>query len=211
MQFTELDLAWLERIGVKHTVQVRADNVIKAVDDDPDTLYVLLSGTARVSLLYPDGRERMVSLVVSKGAFGELVMLSETTLQSSVVVIAHTNCLVGKIAYADVLAAVRRDPDLLRDIMRLTAAKSASLMREFERSTFGSGLSQIAALLFALRGEDGSVDISQDRLAGLAGKSRVTVAHHLHDLEKKGVIRLGRSKIQVLDADQLERLSNKLI
>jgi hypothetical protein len=54
---------------------------------------------------------------------------------------------------------------------------------------------------------NGTVPLSQERLAQIAGKTRVTVASALHRLQEMQVIGLERSRILVIDQQSLHRLT----
>jgi CRP-like cAMP-binding protein len=50
---------------------------------------------------------------------------------------------------------------------------------------------------------EGSVPLPQEALAELAGTSRATVNRVLRDLERRGVVTLGRARIEVEEAERL--------
>jgi CRP-like cAMP-binding protein len=54
-------------------------------------------------------------------------------------------------------------------------------------------------------GEGTSIRLTQETVAELAGATRPTVNQVLRDEERRGTIRLGRGRIDVLDVDQLTR------
>jgi CRP-like cAMP-binding protein len=49
------------------------------------------------------------------------------------------------------------------------------------------------------------VPLTHEELAGLAGSTRATVTTVLGDLQKSGLVELGRGKLRVLDREQLAR------
>jgi CRP-like cAMP-binding protein len=87
--------------------------------------------------------------------------------------------------------------------MRITAEKTSLFLQEIERAVFGTAQTEIATILLALSREESSIALTQERLAQLAGLTRVTVGVQLHELERIGAIRLGRSKITVIRRETL--------
>ena len=54
-------------------------------------------------------------------------------------------------------------------------------------------------------GESAAIRLTQETIAELAGATRPTVNQVLRDEEKRGTIRLGRGRIDIVDLDQLLR------
>ena len=94
----------------------------------------------------------------------------------------------------------------MRQTIRMTAACSATLL------VVGLGGSASAAgrLDPAYGGGDGAVAIplSQAQLADLVGATRPTVNQVLQRLADRNVVRLSRSRIEVLDPAELRRRSS---
>jgi CRP-like cAMP-binding protein len=186
----------------------RRDSVITSSAEPPDdTIFVILQGSVRVSILAPDGKERALVHLPAGSIFGEQASLGRTALAAEVAVLAETDCLIGEVATSDILTALRTKPDLFVQIMRIAAEKTSILFKELERSTFGTAKAQIAALLLSLPQSDGCVAVSQERLAQLIGKTRVTVGEQLHRLQTAGAIVLERSRIRITDAALLLSVS----
>lgn len=205
------DIRWLGQVPIRRRAKVPTDGIIHDVTNPTaHGILVLLSGTARVSLVASDGRERMISFVPTGSIFGEQTTLTKIPITSNLMVFANNECLIGEITHEDILKALAKQPSLLFDILSVIAGKTAELLSEFERTLFGNCQAQLATLLLAFKQPDGYVLISQDRLAHLAGKTRVTVGANLHQLCAMGAIRLERAKICILNEAALIKISGRM-
>jgi len=204
MQQLRIQDGWLDRIPIRRRLSFERDAVIASSRDIPgDTIQIVLKGSVRVSLVTTDGRERILINLTEGGLFGEQASFSHLRLPSDLTVLANVQCTIGHVATADILEALRNEPRLFIDIMRITAEKTSLLLQELERSAFGTAQSQIANILLTLAHPDGSVPLTQERLAQISGKTRVTVGMQLHQLEALGAIRLERSKVVIVDPQTL--------
>jgi CRP-like cAMP-binding protein len=161
----------------------------------------------RLSLLAPDGRERAMLYLGRGMIFGEQAALAQTPLRAGLVAIADKPCLIGYILPKSILAAVKRNPELIFDVMRITSEKTSSFLEDLSRSAFGSAQAQIATLLSALAEGHEHVSVSQDRLAHITGLTRITISTQLHQLESRGAIRLERMKIRIVNPELLLNIS----
>jgi len=199
---------WLARIPLRKRLYFEPDALIASGHESLEgMIHVVLDGTVRLSLMTRSGRERVLIYVGTGGLFGEQGSFGQALPKPDIAVLAETRCVVGQVATHDLIEAVRQEPQVFVEIMRITAEKTCLLLRELERSAFGTAQSQIAEILLALRQRDGSVRLTQERLARVAGKTRVTVGAQLHEFERLGAIRLERSRIVILRPDMLATLS----
>lgn len=200
---------WVARLPILRTEEFLPEALI--LGEGPATyIHVVLHGIVRHSLVAADGRERVVSYLQRGNLFGEQRALAAEPSSSTSFTFADTACVVGYIDPEEFVAQLQREPDLLRELLRLTHQKKRRLLEELDRAVFGSARSQIAALLLLLAREPGDarvIPVSQERLAQLSGRTRVTVATQLHALAAAGAIRLDRSRIVVCDAAILAELA----
>lgn len=184
----------------------RKDALI-ADSDHTDDIIVVLSGVVRVSLCAADGRERVLANLPKGSMVGEQRVLAGVPLEVNLAIFAETPCDIGYLRGGDVLHALAAHPDLLKELLVSMRLKTKLYLDELGRAAFEHTLSQVSALLLTLDPGRGKVDISQERLARLSGKSRRTVAAQLHHLAAVGAIHLGRSTIKIEDRAVLARLA----
>ena len=205
MMFRPPQFDWLSRVPISATRDYPRGAIILEERDGPRTAILLvLRGVVRLSIQWPDGREHVILFLPAGSMFGEQAALG-MPIETSFTATADTDCSIGEMVVADILAAAREDPSIFRDIMRMTSAKTTHFLREFSRSVFGTALMQVASVLSTLSVNSNIVSVSQERLATITGKTRMTVSSQLHFLAQIGAIRLERSRIVVIDAPLLAR------
>lgn len=196
---------WLGRVPISRRLDIAEDAPIPTVGKEGErVILILLQGSARSMLRGRNGREHLLGYLGPGSLIGEQIALGGTELGSNLVCIAGPKCLVGEIATAGLLAAIRACPDLVLDLLRIIGSKTTTLLLDIERSAFASSAAQTAALLLKLSDNDGYVHVSQAHLAQFAGKTRMTVGTQLRRLARRGAIAQERSRIRLVDSASLE-------
>ncbi len=160
-------------------------------------------GSVRVSLASPDGRQMELYRVEP----GEVCVVSATCLFAHRVATAQgearTETALRLVSPEDFEAVCERDPLLRRYVMGLMAERLADLMALVEAVAF-QRLDQRLAALLAARGA--RLVATHQQLADELGTVREIVSRLLRRFERDGLVRLGRERIEVVDAAGLQRV-----
>lgn len=167
----------------------------------------VLEGSVRIVMLARDGRERELMQLPAGSFFCEPAAIGETGATTNLIAIALTACTIGYLSGASIAAAIGRDPSLILELMQKSAQNTSLLLKEFERIAFSDPLALVASILVERSTHEGDLHFSQERLAQIAGKTRVTVASALHRLQQRRAIRLERSHIAIIDRQHLRRIA----
>jgi CRP/FNR family transcriptional regulator, cyclic AMP receptor protein len=177
--------------------------------DPADSLHLVAKGRFAVRVRTPLGEDAVLRLHGPGDAFGELALVSGGEAIRSATVEAlepgETHALyrreferlrrehpgVGDVLIAVLADQLRRTTSLVLDAYYAPAEKRV-LRRLRDVSTLYP---------------DGSVRLTQEDLASLAGTSRATVNRVLRDAERRGTVELKRGRCAVLDLDALARLA----
>ncbi len=171
--------------------------------DIGDALQVVTRGHALVRTTTPRGDRFTFSLLAPGDQFGELSLLrADHRHTATVAAVDELETLaIGRPAF-DRLC--REDPSIGLALAHLLAGGIERLDRQLTEAHFLPAPRRVARRVGqAARTFGGAVPLTQDDLAGLAGTSRSTVNEVLRDLERRGVLRLDRHTITVLDDDAL--------
>ncbi len=167
----------------------------------------VLDGTVRVERIADNGRE--------------IVLYRVESLQTCVLTIS---CLVAHERYpAEGLAetavrAVTLPATAFHEALALSEA-----FRSFVFTSFGERIAELMALveavalrradvrlaerLIELGGQSGSVAVTHHELAAELGTAREVVSRLLKELERQGVVHLGRGRIEIANPSALKRLA----
>jgi CRP/FNR family cyclic AMP-dependent transcriptional regulator len=177
--------------------------------DPADSLHLVAKGRFAARVRTPLGEDALLTLHGPGDAFGELALVSGGEARRSATVEAlepgETHALyrrefdllrrehpgVGDVLIAVLAEQLRRTSTLVLDAYYAPAEK-----RVLRR------LHEVSALY-----PDGSVRLTQEDLAALAGTSRATVNRVLRQEERRGTIELRRGRCSILDREALARLA----
>lgn len=196
---------------------VEAGRRIYRIEDQPDGLYAVVAGEARL-ISYPAAGRLVVSLRLQPGNwFGELSVLDGGPRPHDAV--AQTDARLLFVPLDRFEAAARREPVLVRDLARLVGVRLRYAIRYAEQMAFQKVDVRLARqLLGALqaptpasgkaRGE--ALAVTQDALATMVGASRQSVNRKLREFEALGLVKLRYGKLFILDRPALEKKAFEL-
>ncbi len=177
--------------------------------------YCTVKGIAKVVLLSETGQIRTVNYVTPGIFFGLSAVFLERPISNSIVVMSVTDVEILSISKEVVLNCIHNNPNIASYLLKCVALQIESLFNHVEIDSFGDLIFQVASVLNSFPKQQKSgrnyVTLSQEELASIIGKSRITVAKSLHQLQDLGIIRLiGKKKIVIENEVELAYLSGNL-
>ena len=173
--------------------------------DDPAThLYVIASGTVKISIQEDTGREVLVAVYRGGDLFGELALFDAGARSATVTALTET--LVYSLAGDDLFAVLERNPKALRDLLaRLTriVRRLSGQVGDFVFLDLESRVAKYLLDLGEIAADKKQVALTQEDLASFVGGTRAAVNRALADLEKIGAIRVGRGHVELVDTGKL--------
>lgn len=185
----------------------RAGEVLFHQGDPCDSLFLLMHGRVAVHALSPDGDDLIVGLMSAPDAFGE-VGLIRADHHHTATVVAIDEVHVLTVRAAEFHALRRTHPDL-NDwlLVTLTQRLERAMVLLADSLYLDADHRVVRRLLDARRafGIDSQepLPVTQEDVAAMAGVTRPTANRVLRGLERRGVVRLGRRHIEVLDIAEL--------
>ncbi|TMD62026.1 MAG: Crp/Fnr family transcriptional regulator [Chloroflexi bacterium] len=169
-------------------------------------LYVLVTGSAKVTLPDEYGKEAVIALLRPGEVFGELALFDDAPRSATIVAVGDTECLL--VARDDFLALLERAPQTMREVLRLLARTLRRSTSRVEDLVFLDVPSRVAKSILDLSevgGAEKEIELTQDDLAAMVGATRVSVNRVLASLESRGIIKVARRRIGVVDRERLAR------
>jgi CRP/FNR family cyclic AMP-dependent transcriptional regulator len=198
--FTGVPDAQLEsiaRIAIRRKV-ARHTTIVRA-GDSTDSLYVIISGNARVLNSDANGREVILTLLGPGEFFGEMGLLDGSPRSADVV--ASECCELLIISKAEFKKALADNFDLCLNIMKGLVQRLREADRKIESLALMDVYGRVAKLLLEFSvAEEGSLRVIRKRLtkqdiAKMIGASREMVSRVMKDLEASGYIRVEEGRI----------------
>ncbi|AKM09970.1 Crp/Fnr family transcriptional regulator [Croceicoccus naphthovorans] len=193
--------------------QFPAGKEIMAQGEEGDALFILLSGTARVSVLAANGREIVLDYAEAGEVLGEIAMIDGGLRTASVH--AFTECEALRLTRGAFAELTERHPQMAMRLMQALARRlrQTNLTIEAERAyTSGPRLARFLLRLMIGGAEDGqSADggarlrlaLSQGELGNFAGMSREQINRQLSAWVDCGIVALNQGRVTILDREAL--------
>jgi CRP/FNR family cyclic AMP-dependent transcriptional regulator len=180
--------------------------------EKPDGIYLLLSGSVKVTHINPSGAEKVISIFESGDIFGELVLGKYRRNLGSAA--ALSDIRVGKISEQNVLALIQRDPEFatnliryLADEQRETLARMHALMHLDARHRLLGTLLHLARRYCCSSGGWSHLptSITQEDIASIACVNRSTASLLINHLRRDGILG-GKGRTLTINRHAIEYL-----
>ena len=156
-------------------LEMRRGDLLFREGDDPDELFVVVSGRIAIANKSIDGRESMVALMEEGDLFGEMGLFDGRGRSAEAR--ALETSVVTAVPYGPVRNLYETDPALLWRVVAMLAGRLRTMDAALADSVFLDVTGRTAKRLLDLAGEDDefSLPITQEELAGMVGASRERV------------------------------------
>ncbi len=193
--------ALLQQVAQQAVVRTFPKNAIVVTEgDESDSLYVLVSGRAKVFVSDADGKEVQLNQLGTGEYFGE-VTLDGGLRSASVMALEDCRCAV--LRRAELAGFMSEHPDFALHVIRKLAHRVRSLTDSVRDLAFIDVYGRVARLLLELAEEtDGRMVIeerlTQKDIAARVGASREMVSRIFSELTEGGYLRKEDGRIVVL-------------
>ncbi len=194
----------------KHTALKRGASIF-AKDDPGSSLYAVITGTVKISISSPDGRNAILNLVGPGEVFGEMSVLDGQPRSADA--IANTNCEIFVIDHRDFLPFVRNQPTLAMKFIELLCARLRWTSEQVEQVILQDLPGRLASALLGLiekrkpDPENHTIAITQQEISEMVGMTRESINKQLRAWSARNWVRLEHGAIVVLDTGALRELA----
>ena len=171
--------------------------------DDPDELFVVVSGRIAIANKSIDGRESMVALMEEGDLFGEMGLFDGRGRSAEAR--ALETSVVTAVPYGPVRSLYEDDPALLWRVVAMLAGRLRTMDTALADSVFLDVTGRTAKRLLDLAGEEDefSLPITQEELAGMVGASRERVNKAIASFIRLGWIEQIDRTYRITNREQL--------
>ena len=200
------------RLWLVHNAQPRAlrpNERLFSRGDPPCGLYAVVQGAVRVTGVCAEGKEALLTLIEPPHWFGEISLFDG--LPRTHDALADTRSLVLHWPQAALFGLLAEQPRLWHEFGLLLAHKLRLAFVAMEESALLPAAARLARRLLLIAADYGErphdrrrlITVRQEQLAMMLSLSRQTTNQILRDLEQRGIARLTRGEIEILDFDKL--------
>ncbi|WP_397541433.1 cyclic nucleotide-binding domain-containing protein [Roseovarius salis] len=201
-----LDPRATQRLNGLAPIQAPAGTTLFHPGDTVKGFVIMLSGRVEVFLAGPNGREILLYAVEP----GQTCIQSTLGLMggedySGEAIVRRDSRMV--LVPRDTFLALMSESDAFRGfVFHAFATRLQSMMHLLERVAFLRVEARLAQCLLD-RSENGTLSATHAEIASMIGSAREVVSRRLDALERRGILRVGRGRVQVLDAAALSELA----
>jgi CRP/FNR family transcriptional regulator len=179
--------------------------------DRADYVYILKRGRVKLSVLAETGKEIAIDIIQPGEIFGEFALVDES-LRSNMTQ-ALDDVLMWVFSRQDFTKLLTTQPKLALTYIKLVGDRRRRMEKKLSDITSKAVSARICELLHELATSSAEVEtIASDYLvplthhdvASLIGAARQTTTTVLNDLERRGIIELGRGSIRVKCLKELQ-------
>jgi CRP/FNR family transcriptional regulator, cyclic AMP receptor protein len=193
-------------VSMAHLRRIASGTTLFSKGDPGTELFVVASGTVKITVPSSDGREAIITLLHKGAIFGEIALLDGQPRTADAV--AMTDCDLMAITRRDFLRFVSAEPNVATKLIALVCERLRAADARIEEAALVSLPTRLARLLVQLL-EDNATDdnkklaITQQKISEMLGASRESVNKHLRAWAKHKVIAIKRGLIVVLAPQEL--------
>jgi len=193
----------------KHATMKRGATI--ASKGDPGTsLFAVISGTVKISVSSPDGRNAILNLIGPGEIFGEVALLDGQSRSADAT--ANTNCELFIIDRRDFIPFVRSQPALALKFIELLCARLRTTSDQVEQVILQNLPGRLASALLRLtekhKAAQGgrTIAITQQEISEMVGMTRESINKQLRAWAARDWVRLEHGAIVVLKPQALQTL-----
>jgi CRP/FNR family transcriptional regulator, cyclic AMP receptor protein len=194
----------------KHSTLKRGASICSK--GDPGTsLVAVISGTVKISVSSPDGRNAILNLIGAGEIFGEMSVLDGQARSADAT--ANTNCEIFTIDRREFLPFVRSQPELAMKFIELLCTRLRWTSDQVEQVILQNLPGRLASALIRLtekhkaEPKGRTIAITQQEISEMVGMTRESINKQLRVWAERKWVRLEHGAIVVLNAEELQALA----
>jgi CRP/FNR family transcriptional regulator, cyclic AMP receptor protein len=178
--------------------------------DQGISLYAVISGSVKISISSPDGRNAILNIIGPGEIFGEIALLDGGARSTDAS--ANTNCELFTIDKREFIPFVRSQPTLAMKFIELLCTRLRQTSDQVEQVILQNLPGRLASALLRLtekqklEPQGRTIAITQQEISEMVGMTRESINKQLRAWAGRDWVRLEHGAIVVLKADQLQTL-----
>ena len=195
---------------VQHRSYARNVYVMQA-GDETDSIYVLLSGKAKVLINDEQGHEVILGYMGAQDFFGEMGILDDQPRSASVYTLEA--CEMLRLSKDGFMSCLKENTEVAMLVIRNLVRRLRAADRKIESLALVDVSGRVARILLDIAEEiDGRLVVqrtpAKQDIARQIGASREMVSRVVKDLQQRGLIRAERRSMVIIDRNILRTLKS---
>jgi CRP-like cAMP-binding protein len=210
--FRDLDEAAFEQLcRYAKPATLKRGATIVSKGDPGNSLIAVISGTVKISISSPDGRNAILNLIGPGEIFGEVAVLDGHARTADA--IANSNCEIFVIDRREFLPFVKSQPALAMKLIELLCARLRWTSDQVEEVILRDLPGRLASALIRLTErhkapqDSRTIAVTQQEISEMVGMSRESINKQLRAWASRNWVRLEHGAIVVLDIAPLQEIA----
>ena len=194
----------------KHATLKRGATIFSK-GDPGISLFAVISGTVKISISSPDGRNAILNIIGPGEIFGEMALLDGLARTADAT--ANTNCEIFVIDRREFIPFVRSQPALAMKFIELLCTRLRWTSDQVEQVILQNLPGRLASALLRLTEkhklapQGRTIAITQQEISEMVGMTRESINKQLRAWAARNWVRLEHGAIVVLNAEMLQALA----
>jgi CRP/FNR family transcriptional regulator, cyclic AMP receptor protein len=200
--------------GRLHIRSYAAGETVFLMGSAGDSMMAVLSGSVRISVPSPDGKEIVLAILQTGEVFGEIALLDgkDRTADAR----AMTPCSLATLERREVLAFLERHPKTWAKLVEVLCTRLRNTDQHIAELALLELPTRLAKALLRLAHIDGrptnghaplQIQLSQRELGNICGATRESINKCLRGWQRRGIVQIEESLIKVANRTALEELA----
>ena len=190
----------------------RKNEVIFRADDPGSSLFILKSGSVKISICDSEGNEDILKIIYPYDFFGEMSLLDGQHRSATVTALEKSIALIIK--RDNFINLIKKYPNIALNMLAILSRRIRRTDEKIWSLRFSDAYGKLAKVLLDVSDENGvrennsiviNLGLRRQDLADLAGVSRETATRILNEFQKSGSIKVEKRKITILNESILKR------
>lgn len=183
--------------------------VVFHVGDVPHYVYFLNKGSIKTYKTHDDGKELITNIFKDGDFFGHVALFEDRPYADSALVLEESE--IYKIPKEDFLSLIYKNRDVAGQFIRLLSNRVEEQEKHLLRLAYDTVRKRTSEALLKLvkqagSGKPGSIRVTRDDIASMAGTATETVIRCLTEFKDDGLIDVNGREITILDPKALENI-----
>lgn len=212
--FSELEGQQLEKLHNISTLKpVKKGCIIFTEGQKGEAIYFVKTGKIKISKISSVGKEYTIKIMEEGDVFGESTLFIGGEYPATAEAIEDSEIL--ELRNKDIEDLVLKDTQIALSIIKILAKRLKYIAVVIENLALRDSVGRTASILLTFARERGistkegiliEIDLKRQELANLAGTSRENITRILSQMDRDGIIKLGKDKILIKDLEELRKM-----
>lgn len=212
--FSELEGQQLEKLHNIATLKpVKKGCIIFTEGQKGEAIYFVKTGKIKISKISSVGKEYTIKIMEEGDVFGESTLFIGGEYPATAEAIEDSEIL--ELKNKDIEDLILKDTQIALSIIKILAKRLKYIAVVIENLALRDSVGRTASILLTFARERGistkegilvEIDLKRQELANLAGTSRENITRILSQMDRDGIIKLGKDKILIKDFEELRKM-----